>query len=113
MPKENGVALVLSDSALLPPVCETTADFAYIIWEGNRERIKGTFGRVEEEKTNSISDWAEKMKGFLENSRTFWLFWQILFRTSSYRCQTTPRISGRLACMPILHHDGYCASRRL
>lgn len=66
--RDNGVALVLIDHPWMPRMDMITADFTYIRWEGDRNKIKGTLGKVEKDRTKDIKDWGMKIKGFLEES---------------------------------------------
>jgi len=66
--RNNGVALAIVDHPLMPKLDETTADFAYIRWEGDRRKVKGTVGEIEVERNNDIRAWAEKIKTLLDNS---------------------------------------------
>lgn len=66
--RENGVALALIDHPWMPEMNTITADFTYIRWEGDRNKIKGTLGKVERDRSNDIQDWAMKIKGFIEDS---------------------------------------------
>jgi len=43
-----------------------TADFAYIRWEGDRRKVKGTMGQVEVNKTTNIAECANKIKNLLD-----------------------------------------------
>lgn len=66
--RENGVALALIDHPWMPEMDTITADFTYIRWEGDRNKIKGTLGQVERDRTKEIKDWGLKIKSFLEDS---------------------------------------------
>lgn len=66
--RDNGVALVLIDHPWMPRMSTITADFTYIRWEGDRNKIKGTLGKVERDRSEDIKDWGMKIKGFLEES---------------------------------------------
>ena len=65
MLRDQGVALVLIDHPWMPEMNATTADFAYIRWEGDRRKVTGTLGKVERERSGEIRDWSVKIKGFL------------------------------------------------
>ncbi len=67
MLKENNVALALADTPWMPELEKVTTDFTYIRWEGNRRKIKGTTGSVEQDRSMEIAKWAEKIKGLLDN----------------------------------------------
>jgi uncharacterized protein YecE (DUF72 family) len=68
MLKENNVALAWADAPWMPELDEITADFAYIRWEGNRRKIKGTTGKVERERGMEILEWAEKIMDLMDDS---------------------------------------------
>jgi uncharacterized protein YecE (DUF72 family) len=68
MLRENNVALASTDVPWMPELNEVTADFAYLRWEGNRKKVKGTTGKVEREREAEILEWAEKVKGLLDDS---------------------------------------------
>ena len=57
--RENRVALTIVDSPLVPAVEESTADFAYIRWEGDRKKVSGTLGIIEIDRTHDIQKWAK------------------------------------------------------
>ncbi len=66
--RDNGVALALIDHPWMPPMGTITADFTYIRWEGDRNKIKGILGKVERDRSKEIKEWGVKLKGFLEDS---------------------------------------------
>ncbi len=66
--RDNGVALALIDHPWMPQMSTITADFTYIRWEGDRNKIKGTLGKVERDRSEDIKNWGIKIKGFLEDS---------------------------------------------
>jgi len=59
--KENNIALVWLDHPNFPLYEETTADFLYIRWQGNRKKVTGTTGTTEIEQTKHIKTWAKKI----------------------------------------------------
>jgi uncharacterized protein YecE (DUF72 family) len=65
--REHGVALVLQDRPSMPKTDILTADFTYIRWEGDRNKVDGTTGKVEVDRTVDIKGWANKIR---ELSRT-------------------------------------------
>jgi uncharacterized protein YecE (DUF72 family) len=67
--KENGVALALVDSPFMPSVEVMPTDFAYVRWEGDRRQVKGLQGQVEIDRTDSIMEWAKRIKAFLDSSK--------------------------------------------
>jgi uncharacterized protein YecE (DUF72 family) len=66
--RENGIALTLLESPIMPPIEEVTTSFAYIRWEGDRKRLNGTLGRVEVDRREDIQKWAKRIRGLLDNS---------------------------------------------
>jgi uncharacterized protein YecE (DUF72 family) len=68
MLRDNGVALALIDHPWMPEMNTVTADFAYIRWIGDRNKINGKLGKVERDRTSEIKDWGLKIKGFIEDS---------------------------------------------
>jgi len=66
--RDNGVALVLIDHPWMPRMNTITADFTYIRWEGDRNKIKGTLGKVEKDRSRDIEEWGMKIKSFFEDS---------------------------------------------
>jgi len=65
--RENGAALVVRPH--IPVTEQVTADFAYIRWEGDRNRVKGTLGKVEVERTAEIRTWAQKINKLLDETK--------------------------------------------
>jgi uncharacterized protein YecE (DUF72 family) len=66
--RENGIALTLLESPIMPPIEEVTTSFAYIRWEGDRKRLNGTLGRVEVDRREDIQKWAKRIRGLIDNS---------------------------------------------
>jgi uncharacterized protein YecE (DUF72 family) len=65
--RANNVALAWVDSPNMPQTSEVTSDFLYVRWEGNREKVKGTLGKIEVETRDSLRLWSEKIKPFLNS----------------------------------------------
>ncbi len=63
--KSNNVAVAWVDSPSMPQITEITSNFLYIRWEGNREKVKGTLGKIEVDTRENLRNWAEKIKPFL------------------------------------------------
>ena len=63
--KANNVALAWVDGPYMPSVNEVTSDFLYVRWEGDRKKVKGTLGKIEADTKDSLRDWADKLKPFL------------------------------------------------
>jgi uncharacterized protein YecE (DUF72 family) len=71
----NDMALVTVDLSEFPLSETTTTDFAYIRWEGDRKEIDPTLGKVQRNRTNDISTWANKIDQLLTNeTRVFGYF---------------------------------------
>lgn len=66
--RENGIALVLLDSPIMPSIEEVTADFAYIRWEGDRRNLDGTLGKVEINRKEDVEKWANRIRVLLDRS---------------------------------------------
>jgi len=66
--RDNGVALALIDHPWMPQMNTITTDFTYIRWEGDRNKIKGTLGKVEKDRSRDIEEWGMKIKSFFEDS---------------------------------------------
>jgi uncharacterized protein YecE (DUF72 family) len=66
--RDNGVAFAIVDQPFMPRLYETTADFTYIRWEGDRRKVKGTLGEVEIDRKNDIVAWVDRIRRFLDNS---------------------------------------------
>jgi uncharacterized protein YecE (DUF72 family) len=67
--KSNKIALAWVDSPLMPQTLELTADFVYLRLEGDRGNVNGLLGKVEVD-------------------RSVWIFRQVLFWFSTFRCST-------------------------
>ena len=74
MLRDNGVALALIDHPWMPPMNTITADFTYIRWEGDRNKINGKLGKVERDRSNEIKDWGMKIRDFLDSVEVFGYF---------------------------------------
>lgn len=61
--REHGVAMVLVNQPVFEE--EVTADFAYVRWEGDRSKVKGTLGKVEVDRTEDIEKWAFQVRKLL------------------------------------------------
>ncbi len=67
--REQGIALAWVDSAKMPLVEESTVDFAYVRWEGDRKKVTGTLGKKEIDRTADIQAWAKKIVGLTTRGR--------------------------------------------
>jgi uncharacterized protein YecE (DUF72 family) len=72
--EENKIALVLGDSPWLHKIERVTAEFTYFRWEGNRNKIKGTLGKVEKDRIEDTNEWAEKICAILDRIEVFGYF---------------------------------------
>ena len=68
----HNVALVWVDSPNLPSVGEVTSDFLYVRWEGDREKVKGTLGKIEVDVQANLQHWADKIKPYLTKGLNFY-----------------------------------------
>jgi uncharacterized protein YecE (DUF72 family) len=66
--RENNVALTLTSILSVPEIEQTTADFAYIRWEGDRRTVNGTLGKVEVDRTDDIHGWANPIVELLKKT---------------------------------------------
>jgi len=64
--RENKVALVLRDQPGATIVEEVTANFVYIRWEGDREKVTGTLGKVEVDRTEDVREWTHRTRNLLD-----------------------------------------------
>jgi uncharacterized protein YecE (DUF72 family) len=62
--RENGMALVLVDRPVLDE--KVTADFVYLRWEGDRNSVNGTLGKVEVNRAEDIANWAVQLRKLLD-----------------------------------------------
>ena len=67
--KERGVALALHDLYYMPRREEVTADFVYVRWLGRRAGLK-TFDRVQLDRRDEETWWAERTSRFLDQGLT-------------------------------------------
>jgi uncharacterized protein YecE (DUF72 family) len=65
--RDHNVALAMVEHPFWPKVEALTANFAYIRWEGDRKKVKGTLGQVEIDKTVNIREWAQKTEKLLDD----------------------------------------------
>jgi uncharacterized protein YecE (DUF72 family) len=66
--RDKGTALALVEAPWMPVVEEVTSSFIYVRWEGDRRRVQGALGRVEVDRINEISKWAQRVRGYLDDS---------------------------------------------
>jgi uncharacterized protein YecE (DUF72 family) len=72
--REYRVVLAWAESPLMPGISEMTGDFLYVRWEGNRQAVVGTFGKVEVNKKTEYKHWAEKLGPHLAKTEVFGYF---------------------------------------
>jgi uncharacterized protein YecE (DUF72 family) len=72
--RANKAALAWADSPLMAEVNKVTGDFLYIRWEGNRQTVVGTLGKIEADKTADYARWAEKLKPHIGKTEVFGYF---------------------------------------
>jgi uncharacterized protein YecE (DUF72 family) len=65
--KENKVALAWVESPSMPEINETTGEFIYVRWEGDRKKVNGKLGKIETDKTANINSWVKKLNPFFQN----------------------------------------------
>jgi uncharacterized protein YecE (DUF72 family) len=63
--RESNVALAWVDSPSMPSISKVTSDFLYIRWEGDRQKVKGTLGKIEVDVQENLRLWADKIKPYL------------------------------------------------
>ena len=59
--RESRVAFALTGQLSASLVEETTADFAYVRWQGDRGKVTGTLGKTEVDRAEDMRKWAEKI----------------------------------------------------
>jgi len=67
--RANRVALAWSDSSLMNQISEVTADFLYIRWEGDRQKVNGTLGKIEADREGDLKLEAAKIKPIIEKQK--------------------------------------------
>ncbi len=72
--RNQGVALAWTSTDLMADVCEVTADFLYMRWEGDRTAVDGTLGKVEVDRAADTVAWAQKLKPYLAEREFFGYF---------------------------------------
>ncbi len=63
--RDSNVALAWVDNPSMPDIGEVTSDFLYVRWEGDRNKVKGTLGKIEVDVQENLRLWAEKIKPYL------------------------------------------------
>jgi uncharacterized protein YecE (DUF72 family) len=70
----NEVALVWADNLLMAEISAITTSFLYFRWEGNRKKVNGTLGKMEEDRTGDLKLEAERIRLFLSKMDVFGYF---------------------------------------
>ncbi len=73
--EQHRVALVLADYAYMPKLAQTTTDFAYIRWLGNRKDVPDEeYDRVRINRDEELDHWAEVIADLADKGVTVWGF---------------------------------------
>jgi uncharacterized protein YecE (DUF72 family) len=72
--QENRTALALVEQPFMPTTEVMTSNFAYIRLEGDRRKVSGTLGKVEIDRTEDVSRWAEKIKKWADLSSDVFVY---------------------------------------
>lgn len=62
--RDNSISLVLADRPQYPIVDCVTSTFVYVRWEGNRRIIKGDSGKIEQDRTQDLVNWAQQLRSY-------------------------------------------------
>ena len=65
--RENNIAFVSINQPLAANVNVATSDFVYMRWEGDRGKITGTLGKVEEDRAEELRASAQTVRTFLDH----------------------------------------------
>ncbi len=74
MLRERGVALTLIDYPRMPRMEETTADFSYIRWLGNRREFPSGHTHPKKDRDDDLRWWSDLIGGFLEEGKTVFAY---------------------------------------
>jgi uncharacterized protein YecE (DUF72 family) len=74
MLRERGVALTLIDYPRMPRKNETTADFSYIRWLGDRRESPAGHPHLEKERDDDLRWWSALVGDLLEEGRTVFAY---------------------------------------
>jgi uncharacterized protein YecE (DUF72 family) len=77
--KENNVALAWVDASKMPVTDEMTAEFVYVRLEGDRKAVTGTLGKVEQDKTESIKAWSNRLKPMMNQGTPVFCYFSKYF----------------------------------
>jgi uncharacterized protein YecE (DUF72 family) len=72
--RKNTVALVLTVGRFIPEMEQINADFVYVRWEGDRNKVNGTLGKVEVDRADEIRVWADKINKLRQKVEVFGYF---------------------------------------
>ncbi len=72
--RDQGVALAWTSTDLMVDICEVTAGFLYMRWEGDRKVVDGTLGKAEVDRATDTSAWAQKLKPYVTEKEFFGYF---------------------------------------
>jgi uncharacterized protein YecE (DUF72 family) len=72
--REHGIALTLIDYPRMPRMEETTADFVYIRWLGNRREFPSDHMHLKKDRDDDLSWWAGIVDRFLEEGKTVFAY---------------------------------------
>jgi uncharacterized protein YecE (DUF72 family) len=64
--EQVGAISVLTDRSSISSAEETTADFVYVRWKGDRRKVSGTKGKIEVDQTDNIEKWAKIIRTMLD-----------------------------------------------
>ncbi len=72
--RNEAVALALIDHPWMPEMNTITADFTYIRWEGDRNKVNGRLGKIERDRSGEIKEWGMKIRDFLDTVEVYGYF---------------------------------------
>lgn len=65
--RDHQIALVNVEHPWMTTTDETTANFSYIRWQGDRRKVKGDSGQTEKDRSDDNRRWASKIEKLLQN----------------------------------------------
>jgi uncharacterized protein YecE (DUF72 family) len=65
--RDHQIALVNVEHPWMPTTDETTANFVYIRWQGDRKKVKGDSSRTEKDRSEDNRRWASRIEELLQN----------------------------------------------
>jgi uncharacterized protein YecE (DUF72 family) len=72
--RASNVALAWRESALTQEHNEVTSTFLYLRWEGDRQKVKGTLGKIEADRRSDLDAWAIKLRPYIEKQTVYGYF---------------------------------------